>query len=121
MSASTSEKIQIGMGSIMTAVGVVGVVAPDRLDASSGTNGVGDESRYQVRLWTLRESALGLILLGSRKSPHRRGMLGVVAGLAAAEVAASLQTPALTGQGKWSAASSAAVFGAASLLALLID
>jgi len=121
MGTSTSEKIQIGMGAIMTAVGVAGIVAPERLSTSPSVGGAGDESRYQVRLWTLRESALGLIMLGSRKSPQRRRVLGVVVGLAAAEVAASIQTPALTGQSKWSAAGSAAVFGVASLVALLID
>jgi len=121
MTTKTSQKIQAGMGAIMTAVGVVGIVAPDRLSASSSADKDADESRYQTHLWTLRESALGLILLGTRKSAQRRGILRVVVGLAAAEVILSLRSPALTSQSRVSTAGSAAAFGAAGISALLIE
>jgi len=121
MTTNTSQKIQAGIGAVMTAVGALGVVAPSRLSASTAAGEVPEETRYLTRLWTLREAALGVILLGTRKSAQRRGVLGVLVGLAAAEAVVGLTTPALTRQGRSSAVGSAAVIGAAGLFALIGD
>ena len=121
MTTNTSQKIQAGIGAVMTAVGALGVVAPSRLSASTAAGEVPEETRYLTRLWTLREAALGVVLLGTRKSAHRRGVLGVLVGLAAAEAVASLTTPALSQQARSTAASTAAVIGVAGLCALVGD
>jgi hypothetical protein len=118
MTIDSSQKIQTGLGVIMAAVGLAGVLAPSRLGVSTGAAESSDESRYLTQLWTMREAALGSILLGTRKSTHRRSVLGVVVGLAAAEMVVGLQTPALNEKGRLSAAGSAAVFTAAGIWAL---
>jgi hypothetical protein len=121
MTTNTSQKIQAGMGAIMTAAGTVGVVAPNRLSVSAPKDEVRDETQYLTQLWTLREAALGLILLATRKSAHRRRILSVIVGLAAAEGAVGLQTPALTHRGRLNATTSAAVFCAAGICALIVS
>jgi hypothetical protein len=118
MTTHTSQKIQTGMGVIMAAVGLAGVLAPSRLGVSTGASEASDESRYLTQLWTMREAALGSILLGTRHATHRRSVLGVVVGLAAAEMVVGLQTPALNEKGRLSAAGSAALFTAAGIWAL---
>ena len=119
MSATTSEKIQAAMGGLMTAVGLAGVLAPRRLVVSSAEAEITDDSLYSTELWTMREAALGLILLGTRKSAQRGTVLGVTVGLAITEVIVGLRSPALTGRGQATAVATAAAFGGAGLFALL--
>jgi hypothetical protein len=116
-----SETIQTGMGGLMTAVGVAGVLAPDRLNASGSGGTTTAEAAYLTRLWALRESALGLMLLGTRNSSHRRGVLAVTVGLAVAEIVVGLRSPVLTGRNRSSTVGTAAVFAAAGACGLVLD
>jgi hypothetical protein len=121
MTTTLSQKIQAGMGTLMAAVGAIGTLMPDRVNPSATNGPVDMASRYQTQLWTLRESALGLLVLGTLRSPHRRRVLGVVSGLALAEALVNAQSPALSASARSSAVGTAAVFGAAGACALLLD
>jgi|GEM_PF-4378320 len=113
MTTTLSQKIQAAIGVLTTAVGAVGTVAPGRVNPSAPKESAGDASRHQTQLWTLRESALGLILLGTLNSPHRRRVLTVVVGLATAEAIVNVRSPALSGHARLSGAAVPAVLGMA--------
>jgi hypothetical protein len=108
-----SEKIQLVMGAAMTAVGVAGVLAPDRVSPPPGDAGTDLNAAYQTRLWTLRETALGLIMLRTRSSDRRRDILAATVALALAEAGAALASPALSPSSRRAAVGSAALFAGA--------
>lgn len=121
MSLVTSRRIQTGLGALTAAVGVVGLLAPARLSASTSGGNPTATDVYLTQLWTVREAALGAILLATRNAKHRRPILGVTAGLAATEAVLGLRSPAMTGSRRISAAVTPALFGAAAAYALLND
>jgi hypothetical protein len=121
MTTNISEKIQTGMGGLMSVVGAAGVLVPERLSAAPAGGAITDESAYLTRLWAMRESALGLMLLGTRKSPHRRGVMAVTVGLAMAEIVVGLRSSALSGTSQSSAVGGAAAFVVAGTCGLLLD
>lgn len=120
MSTSKSQLIQTGLGAVLTAVGTIGTIAPQRLSTSADPAIPAGESVYLTRLWTLREGALGAMLLATRKSNRRRGILGAFVTLAAAEVVLTATTPTMTGQAKAGAVGSAALFGGLGTIALVL-
>lgn len=121
MATNISETIQTGMGGLMTAVGVAGVLLPDRLNASNAGGAMTDEVAYLNRLWAMRESAVGLMLLGTRKSAHRRGVLAITVGLAVTEIVVGLRSPVLAGRSQSSMVGTAAAFAAAGTCGLLLE
>lgn len=121
MRALSALQIQTGMGALMAVVGAVGVAVPRYVGASPGDGCSADDSAYATRMWALRETALGAILVAGRRSAHRRQLIGTTVGLALAEVAVGLRSPALTGRAQACAVVTAAVFAAAGTRALLLD
>jgi hypothetical protein len=121
MTTTPSQKIQAGLGALMAAVGAVGTVAPGRVNPSAAAGPSCDASRHQTQLWTLRESALGLLVLGTLNSSHRRRVLAVVVGLATAEAIVNVRSPALSGHARLSGAAVPAVLGMAAAGAVLLE
>lgn len=112
MPNSRSEKIQLVMGATMAAVGTMACIAPRRFAQTSGPATA--ETEHLTRMWALRETALGAILLGARRADSKSPVLLAVAGLAAAEVIVSLRTPGLSAPSRASTAATATAFAAAS-------
>jgi hypothetical protein len=117
MTKSVSQKAQLVMGALMVAAGGAATLRPSGFAPLDDTHGASEQSLYLTRMWALRETALGAILLATHTSAHRRSVLASIAALAAGEIAVSAGTSVFDAKGRTGTIVTAGAFGLISALA----
>lgn len=112
--------IQAALGTTMLGVGASAALKPAAFTTSyaePADPATTDQAEYLTRMWALRETALGAVLLSTTTSPHRRRTLAVTALLAATEAGVTVRSRGLSAQNRKASIASAAVFGLLSAVA----
>ncbi len=113
--------IQAALGTTMLGVGASAALKPAAFTTPSAEPAADpattDQAEYLTRMWALRETALGVVLLSTTTSPHRRRTLTVTALVAGAEVGVAVRSRGLSAQNRKASIASAAVFGLLSAVA----